>query len=221
MDVSTATPIPTESQRERAYAALRKLLILQQLPEGERLREPEWASRLGVNRAALREAFARLEAEGLIERGPVTGYRAPTITDQDRHEILMVRCLLECGAIDELCRDGAPRAETLEPLSRACDELADLISKGYLLGASEADRRFHEALIRAAGNRRLEMLYERAPLPMLHGRIIGRDAWATIVQLILQEHRKILESVGQGDAAKAKRLMRKHLDERPELPMHS
>jgi DNA-binding GntR family transcriptional regulator len=221
MDVSTAIPIPSESQRERAYAALRKLLILQQIPEGERLREPEWAGRLEVNRAALREAFARLEAEGLIERGPVTGYRAPTITDQDRHEILMVRCLLECGAIDELCRRGAPSAGVLAPLGRACDELADLVAKGYLLGASEADRRFHEALIHAAGNRRLQMLYDRAPLPMLHGRIVGRDVWAQIVQLILQEHRQILEAIGRGDAAKARRYMRKHLDERPEMPMHS
>ena len=220
--MSTAISIPaSESQRERAYAMLRKLLILQQIPEGERLREPDWAARLEVNRAALREAFARLEAEGLIERGPVTGYRAPVVTDQDRHEILSVRCLLECGAIDELCRNGPPAAEALAPLSQACDELADLVGKRYLLGASEADRRFHEALIRAAGNRRLAMLYDRAPLPMLHGRIVGRDLWAQIVAMILQEHREILAALTAGKAERARQVMRKHLDERSELPMHS
>ncbi|MBI4581015.1 MAG: GntR family transcriptional regulator, partial [Planctomycetes bacterium] len=47
------------SQRDQAYSRLRRLLILQQTPEGKRLREAEWAEKLGVNRTALREAFAR------------------------------------------------------------------------------------------------------------------------------------------------------------------
>src|SRR5690606_42004878 len=50
------------SQRDQAYHRIRRLLILQHVAEGERLREAHGADRLGVNRTALREAFARLEA---------------------------------------------------------------------------------------------------------------------------------------------------------------
>src|SRR5688572_23103707 len=118
--MQNVTSIPAEekspSQREVAYEKLRRLLILQRIPEGERLRESDWAEQLGVNRAALREAFARLEAEGLIERTATTGYQVPILSDEEMREILRVRAILECGAIDELCREGAPDPERLQAL---------------------------------------------------------------------------------------------------------
>src|SRR5215204_3438387 len=95
--------ISTLSQRDQAYTALKKLLILQQIPEGERLREPRWADELRVNRMALREAFARLEAEGLIEKGDRTGYFVPVLSERDLREILRVRVVLENGAIEQIC----------------------------------------------------------------------------------------------------------------------
>src|SRR3954470_24302153 len=96
------------SKREQAYRGLRRLLVLQQLQPGQRLREPEWAQRLGVHRSALREAFARLEAEGLIERGPQTGYFVPRLDAADLVEITKLRVALECLAIDEICAGSSP-----------------------------------------------------------------------------------------------------------------
>ncbi len=221
MPETIATPKPkNQGQRELAYDKLRRLLILQRVPEGERLREPEWVEKLGVNRVALREAFARLEAEGLIERGPVSGYRVPELSDEEMREILRVRCILECGAIDELCRAGKPDERALKPMEDACDELAHLIERSYLLGASEADRRFHEVLVAAAGNRRLSMLYQRAPLPMLHGRIIGQEQWAAECRVSLDHHRQIVAALRQADGPSAKEILRRHLDEHPILPLH-
>src|SRR5436305_1229287 len=98
----------TESQREQAYRALRRLLVLQQIESGNRLREPEWAERLGVHRSALREAFARLAAEGLIERGTQTGYFVPKLTPEDLIEVTKLRLVLECLAIDEVCQRERP-----------------------------------------------------------------------------------------------------------------
>src|SRR5690606_1696311 len=127
-------------QRDQAYRALRRLLILQKVTEGVRLREPEWAAKLGVNRMALREAFARLEAEGLIQRGPATGYFVPRLTEQDISEVLAVRTVLECAAVDAMCVAGLTSHRALRPLRDACDDLASMIHKHYALGAIEADR---------------------------------------------------------------------------------
>src|SRR4051812_4393484 len=101
------------SQREQAYKALRRLLILQQIEPGQRLREPQWAERLQVHRSALREAFARLEAEGLVERGAQTGYFVPRLTAADLAEVMKLRLLFECLAIDEICAQARP---SLAPL---------------------------------------------------------------------------------------------------------
>ena len=144
--MSTAFPEQL-SQREQAYRGLRQLMLLEQLPEGKRLRETVWADRLNVNRAALREAFARLEAEGVLERGPRTGYFVPSLTDEDLLEVIEVRLMLEGGAIERLIRLGWNTSRHLAPMHDACDQLERLKQEAYLLGVAEADRRFHQALV--------------------------------------------------------------------------
>jgi len=176
---------PSGSQRDQAYHRLRRLLILQQAPEGKRLREAEWAERLGVNRTALREAFARLEAEGLIQKGPITGYFVPALTQEDVLEICEVRTMLEGGAIQRICRLGLNTPRHLKLMRQACEQLERLVKEDYYLGVAEADRRYHEALIEAAGNKRLVMLYLRAPLPIIHPEIVSGREWAARVSRTL------------------------------------
>lgn len=204
------------SQRDQAYRALRRMLVLQQIEAGERLREPEWAERLGVHRTALREAFARLEAEGLIERGSQTGYFVPQLTPRDLLEITKLRLAFECLAIDEICQQPSPN---LDALSAACDAFEQFMAGGYPLGVLEADRRFHELLIDAAGMRRLSALYHRAPLPLIHGPSENEDVWRSACDRTRSEHRQILAALSARDAAAAKRLLRSHLIQRSILPM--
>jgi len=209
------------SQREQAYQRLRRLLILQQVPEGKRLRETAWAARLKVNRAALREAFARLEAEGFIERGPKTGYFVPSIGADDLREVAEVRMMLEGGAIVRIIQKGLNTPEHLQPMIEACDQLERLLKDDYLLGVSEADRKFHESLIDAAGNRRLAILYRRAPLPMIHPVLISTSQWIARVSQTLQEHRAMIDAILEGSVPKAMEVLRTHLRERAFIPLYA
>jgi DNA-binding GntR family transcriptional regulator len=206
----------TESQREQAYRALRRLLVLQQIEAGDRLREPEWAERLGVHRSALREAFARLEAEGLIERGAQTGYFVPKLTPSDLVEVTKLRLVFECLAIEEVCQR---EVSVIEPLKQASDAFEQFLEGGYSLGVMEADRRFHESLIDAAGMRRLSTLYHRAPLPLIHGHSQDHDSWRAECLRTLNEHRQIIAALLDRDAEEGKRVLRHHLTQRSILPM--
>lgn len=116
MQQKKPSPNSLVSQRDQAYASLRRLLLLQKIPEGQRLREPQWAAELKVNRTALREAFARLEAEGFIVRGPATGYFVPELTSQDVAEIVQLRIALESLAIRVICKMRAGLQKRLAPL---------------------------------------------------------------------------------------------------------
>lgn len=207
------------SLREQAYSRLRRLLILQQIPEGQRLRESEWAERLCVNRTALREAFARLEAEGFVQRGPKTGYFVPDLTNDDILEIIEVRIILEGGAIERIVSMGLNTPRYLKTMSVACDQLERLVREDYVLGVAEADRRFHEALIHAASNKRLLQLYERAPLPIIHPEILSGDQWEARVQQTHEEHLTIYESIIAGNVIDAKEMLRTHLNERAFIPL--
>ncbi len=201
-----STPGSTQgSQRERVYAVIRDRLILQQLPEGERLSEPEWARRLSVSRTAVREAFARLEAEGLIRKGATAGYVVPVLTLEDVREILEVRLALESAALEAICGRGDI---DLTPLATVIQQHADFIEHGYRLGASEADRRFHQTLIDLAGNRRLADVYRRAPLPLIHRFTFSAGPPSPHP---VEDHRAIVEAMREGDADRGRQLLRAHL----------
>lgn len=208
-------------QRDQAYDRLRRLLMLQQIPEGERLRESEWATRLEVNRTALREAFARLEAEGVIRKGAKTGYFVPTLTESDINEVLEIRRVLESAAIERICRLNKNTPDHLRAMIDACDQLERLVKEDYVLGVAEADRRFHMALINIAGNSRLALLYQRAPLPIIYPEVISGEKWLARANLTLQEHRAILATILEGDAARAQAMLRTHLGERSVVPLRS
>ncbi len=208
-----------KSQRDQAYHSIRRLLILQQVSEGERLREAEWAERLGVNRTALREAFARLEAEGLIEKGLRTGYFLPVLTDESILEIIEVRIMLEGGAIERLVRLGLNTPRHLKVMRDSCDQLERLVREEYHLGVAEADRRFHESLVDAAGNKRLSALYARAPLPIIHPIVVSGKQWAESVRRTLEEHRLIFNTIIAGDAEEARQALRLHLLDRYLIPL--
>jgi DNA-binding GntR family transcriptional regulator len=200
-----------EHQRDAAYNQLRRHLILQQIPPGSRLAEVEWAARLGVNRTALREAFARLESEGLIRRGEKTGYIVPVLTKKDEFDTLLVRLALEGCAIDAICAAGLNTPLGLERLSAACDLLAQLVDEEYHLSTVEADWRFHESLIEAARNEALTIAYRHAPVPILHAAIRGGPDWLKREERSITEHREVLAAMLRGDANEAKRVLRQHL----------
>jgi DNA-binding GntR family transcriptional regulator len=196
------------------------MLILQQLPAGQRLREPEWAKQLGVHRTALREAFARLHAEGILERGPATGYFVPDLTLDDLNEIMKIRLALECLAIEQINQvDEKALAPSFEALQRTCDQIEEFIADQYPLGVIEADRRFHETLIDAAGMKRLTQLYQRAPLPMVHREVTDTVDWRQRCGVTLDEHRRILAALRRRETAEACSILRLHLSRRALMPI--
>jgi len=201
-------------QRDRAYEQIRRLLILQKLPPGRRLPEPEWAERLRISRPALREAFARLRAEGFLQEGPKAGYFVPSFSPQDILESVKVRSMLEGGAIAEICERKDRDDARFNAMADACDQFERLLGDHYYQALDEADRRFHEALIDAAQCKRLSMIYQRAPLPIGMTDPPTEPEWSESLRRTLEEHRAILAAVRSGDAAEAQRILRVHLLDR-------
>lgn len=204
-------------QRERAYLRLREMILVNRIPEGTRLRETHWSQTLGVNRMALREALARLAGEGFVVRGATTGYYVPQLSDDDVREIRRTRLILECGAIAEIAgaaasASAAAMSRRLLPLRQACDDLESFLKKGYHLGFAEADRRFHECLVDAAGNRRLSALYRGAPLPLIRAELVGSEQWRQTAERAAAAHRAIVQAIAAGRPSDAMRLLAEHLN---------
>jgi len=190
---------------------LRRLLLLQQIPQGERLTEADWAERLQVNRMALREAFARLQAEGFIEDGQKGGYFVPKLTREDILDILSVRAVIETAAIDRICESGFNTPDRLKSLTEACDLHESLAQGDYHFAVVEVDHGFHQELVRASGSKRLLLAYRHAPLPIILPAITAGEQWVARVRRTIEEHRAILKAIFGGEVDQAKELLRLHL----------
>jgi DNA-binding GntR family transcriptional regulator len=80
--------------------ALREAIVGNLLAPGERLTEVSLASRLGVSRTPIREAFSQLEREGLVTVLPRVGVFVREVTARDVEETYTVRAALEALAVE-------------------------------------------------------------------------------------------------------------------------
>lgn len=61
------------TKADQVYAWLQNAIISGRVAEGEHLRQEDVATQLGVSQTPVREAFRRLESEGLVEHVPNRG----------------------------------------------------------------------------------------------------------------------------------------------------
>jgi DNA-binding GntR family transcriptional regulator len=121
-------PVRARTLREEVFHALRRAILAGQLAPGARLQETELAACLGVSRNPVREALARLEAQGLVRSIPNQGARVISPMPAQVQDALLVRAQLELLAVRLALRKA-----------RLCqfDELAGIVAQMQAL-ASES-----------------------------------------------------------------------------------
>src|SRR3954451_12210026 len=98
-------PVPRTLLRDRAYTAIRDAIVTGEIDPGAVVRDAELAERLGLSRAPVREAFARLVDEGLLESKPQSYTRVTPVVAADVRDAAAV-----VGAMHELAtRIAVPR----------------------------------------------------------------------------------------------------------------
>lgn len=138
-----------ESIREHVYRLLRTELGVGRYRFGERIVEKALTEQLQVSRTPVRDALARLAAEGLlVETG--YGYRVPVITVADLGNMTEVRLLLEPIAARQaaLCPDKVglgPMRQAIEDEKRADADCA-------LEAFAEARSRYRAAWLTRVAN---------------------------------------------------------------------
>jgi DNA-binding GntR family transcriptional regulator len=186
---------------------IRDLIITGKLALGEQLSENTLAEQLGVSRTPVREAFLRLESEGLVEVRPQRGTFVFTYDATELREILELREVLEAGALRiALGRDGAGLAAALQTHLAAGEDALKLGPAAY----QAVDTAFHETLVGASDNRELMDAYLR-----IAGRVraIRYRMTRAIEQIASSQaaHREIVAAIVAADAAAAESLLRHHV----------
>ncbi|MGL4439803.1 MAG: GntR family transcriptional regulator [Bosea sp. (in: a-proteobacteria)] len=145
------------SNAERAYRALKALILSNQLPAGSQLLEQEAALRLGMSRTPIREAMVRLEQDGVAEIRPRHGMRVLPVSADDMREIYEVLTSLESTAAELVARRGVSTAE-LAQLQQAVSDMDAALAIDDLETWATADQRFHSLLVELTRNQRLQQI---------------------------------------------------------------
>ena len=194
------------SLRERIATHLREAIVSGDLPAKTRLIEPELARRLGVSRTPLREAIRQLEAEGFLSTIPRMGTFVAEVTARDLEDVYAIRAVLEGLAARQAAEqtDGASAGlrTLLTELARKTTDYREY---------HEASGRFHEAVLTASGNQRLQALYHTLTHQVARLRRLSL-AVARRPEVSLREHRRIASAILRGRGPEAERLMRSHVE---------
>lgn len=86
---------PARSLTSAVLAQLRAEILSCRLPPGERLLIAGLARRFGVSLSAVREALARLAAEGLVQAEDQRGFRVSPVSTEDLRDITWLRIEIE------------------------------------------------------------------------------------------------------------------------------
>ena len=195
------------SQADRAYAAIRNLIVSLQLRPGSVISERELSERVGVGRTPTREALQRLAQERLVEVYPRRGMFVTTVEIRDLALLSEVRAALE-GQAAAMAAERATAADRAE-LQALIDELdggEGLDDRGLI----EFDRRIHESVYRCTHNRFLEATLEEYYTLALRIWFLALDRAVELRDAVLG-HRALLEAIRDGDARSAEALMREHV----------
>src|SRR3954451_2757909 len=107
-------PLERDLLRDRAYVALRDAIVDGTLAPGERLRDAELCTWLGLSRTPVREALNRLEHDGLVESAPQRFTRvAPLDRRAARDAFPVVAALHALAAEQAVPKVGADDAEAM------------------------------------------------------------------------------------------------------------
>ncbi len=149
LDTPELKPATKLTLTDSVADSLRSAIFGRTLRPGQRIPEAQFANKLGVSRAPVRDALAVLLQEGLVHRDQ-RGAVVTRLTRADVDEIGQVRLALERLAVRLAVRHASD--EHLAALGENIRRTGRATAVGE---AGELDLKFHELLVRAAGNRRL------------------------------------------------------------------
>ncbi len=197
-----------QSLADRAYYAIRELIVTLELAPGSVVSERDLMERLGVGRTPVREALRDLARQQLVDVFPRRGIFVSGVDVGDIAGLSEVRLVLECKAARLAVerQNDADRGETQVLLDELARTAADLGQRGLI----DLDQRIHRHVYRCTHNPFLEATLEEYYVLTLRIWFLALDRVERLGDAI-HEHHAILEAIRDGDPDRAEDVMRAHV----------
>lgn len=198
------------SASNRAYRAIKALILSGELASGSQLREEHLAERCGVSRTPVREALHRLEADLLVRRNETQRSFVAEWSLDDIEQAFELRGMLECHASKRAAeRITGPQLERLKGLNHAL-RTAIAGPNPDISEFLKQNRDFHCGIIEAADSARLTQVLTRIveqPIVWRTVQNFNRDD----LDQSCREHEDLLAAFASHDGVWAAAVMATHI----------
>lgn len=197
-----------ENARDYALRCIKDGIVTLKLEPGERISEADLALRLGVSRTPVREALQELAKFQIVEILPQRGTYVSLIDYALVEESRFIRLVLELAVLPLVC--GNITSKGMYLLQRNLREQQRCIQEGGdAERLMELDNEFHALLFTLANKAHTFELMRNTSLHF--DRVRSLSLAVADVSELVQEHRRLSETIAAGKLAQAQQVMNEHL----------
>lgn len=215
MDTGLFPPLRLDQRTlsEQVYRLLLEAIVERRFKPGERLLLDELADQLKVSRTPVRDALARLAAEGLVEPLDRRGVRVAVLSADDLGQLYDLRLMCELYGVEKgLANLTDPLLGQMEAAEAECRRLHGSPDPSLRLATYLKDEELHRAIVGLARNPRLEDFYRRLNLSVQALRVGPTPIPPDQMQAVShREHTAILAALRDRDLIRAKEAIRVHV----------
>lgn len=188
---------------------LREAIFRGKIAPGEQLREVPLSQALGISRGPIRDAFSRLEREGLVTIPRNGRTIVARLTREDFDEVYSLRLGLERVAMQYAIRNGTQA--DLDEMQRLVDVMVASVDKEVNeKDAADLDLEFHDVVYQASRHKRLQSVWADLR-PQIYIFLLSRNVANSDFRVSMVRHQEIVDVIRAGDEAKAMECIEKHI----------
>ena len=212
-------PVPNELLADIRDTSLAKLvrddvlraIVRGELIPGQRINEPDVASRLGVSRVPVREALRDLASTGLVAARKHAGVFVRVLAPKEVADLYDLRSMLDghAGRRVAALPDRLRRA-LVKALNDWQTQMKASAQRHDVQAYYGANLSFHWAIVEAADNHALSQTY-RGIVQQLHLSRLKNLSRDIGMQASLVEHKQIITTIAAGTPARAQKLLAEHV----------
>ena len=185
--------------RDTAYEAIRDAIVRGDIAPGAAVSNAAMAEELGLSRAPVRDALARLADEGLVETKPQSYTRVTHLVLREvRDAVAVVRVVHELAT-----RTAVPllTAEDVEAMREANRRFEAATQAGDVDAAMDSDDELHGVLVGVSGNWAVAATIERYT-PLIR-RLERRQFSSARARRSVQRHDQLIAACAAGEVDRA------------------
>jgi DNA-binding GntR family transcriptional regulator len=197
--MATLTPVRRTLLRDTAYEAIRDAIVRGDFPPGAVVSNAAVAGQLGLSRAPVRDALARLAGEGLVETKPQSYTRVTQLVPKEvRDAAEVVRAMHELAARIAVPLLAAGHIEAMHEANRRFEAAT---GAGDVDAALDCDDELHGVLVSMCGNRAVAATIERYT-PLIR-RLERRQFSPVRARRSVRWHDELIAACAAGDTGQA------------------